>query len=62
LSDYQEMATILGAVKAKFILSLNDHPEMCEIFDGFKIQKVKLKYTVAEKAITEGNELLIRNF
>jgi len=62
LEDYSKMADILGGLKAKFILSINDLPEMRETFKGFKIKSVTLKYSVAEKQSTVGKELLISNF
>ena len=62
LQDYKEMSEILGGLKAKFILSINDHPEMRETFKGFNFKPVTLKYTVAEKKATVGKELLISNF
>jgi DNA adenine methylase len=62
LPDYVEMAEILAGIKAKFILSINDHKEMRKAFKGFKIRPVTLKYSVAEKHSTIGKELLISNF
>ena len=49
------MASILAKIRAQFILSINDHPEMRKAFHLFKIDPVKLKYTVRK-------ELLITNF
>ena len=62
LEDYQEMATILAKVKANFILSINDHPEIRETFRGFNIKPVTLNYTVSKGKQTKGKELLISNF
>ena len=62
LPDYEEMAEILAVIKAEFILSINDLPEMREVFKGLKIKPVSLKYSVAEKHSTVGKELLISNF
>jgi DNA adenine methylase len=62
LEDYKEMSHILGGLKAKFILSINDHREMRETFKDFNFKPVTLKYTVAEKKATVGRELLISNF
>ena len=42
LEDYVEMVEILMAIKGKFILSINDHPEMREIFKAFSIKPVSL--------------------
>ncbi len=60
--DYIEMATILGRLKSRFILSINDHPEMREVFEKFKIKEVSLNYSVSAKKVTKGKELLIMNF
>lgn len=61
LEDYREMAQILADIKAKFILSINDLPEMRKAFKDFKIKAVRLKYSVNKEALTEGNELLVSN-
>jgi len=62
LEDYQEMAEILAGVKGKFILSINDHPDMCETFERFSVRPVRLKYSASQKSWTEGKELLVSNF
>lgn len=62
LNDYKEMAEILEGIKADFILSINDHPEIRKIFKGFNIKPVQLKYSVSQKKLMEGKELLISNF
>lgn len=59
LEDYIEMARVLSAIKGKFILSINDHPDMREVFKDFKIQPVSLLYTVGKKH-TKGKELIIK--
>jgi DNA adenine methylase len=61
LEDYVEMAKILMAIKGKFILSINDNPDMREVFKDFKIQQVSLLYSVGKKP-TKANELIIQNF
>ena len=62
LEDYLEMAEILAGVGSKFILSINDTPEMRKAFKAFNIKPVSLKYTVSREDSTQGKELLIRNF
>ena len=62
LKDYKEMAQILANIKGKFILSINDRPEIREIFRGFKLKAVRLKYSVAKEKMTEAKELLVSNF
>ncbi len=60
--DYRELAGILGGITAKFILSINDLPEMREVFGDFKIKPGKLKYSVKREGMTEGKELLVSNY
>lgn len=62
LDDYAEMAEILAGIKAKFILSINDHTKMRAVFKGFKIKPVQLNYTVSKGEQIKGKELLISNF
>ena len=64
IDDYVEMKGILEQVKGKFLLSINDHPDIRSIFDtsGFNIVPVTLKYTVSQKEHTEAKELFISNY
>jgi DNA adenine methylase len=58
---FEEMADLLAGLKGRFILSLNDVPEVREIFGRFTIQEVTTTYTIAGKgAQPERRELLIR--
>jgi DNA adenine methylase len=44
--DFQQLAELLGRVKGRFILSLNDVPEVREIFGGFSIEAVQTRYSI----------------
>lgn len=61
-SQFQKMATVLGDLKGKFILSINDRPEIRELFAAFQFEEIKLKYSVAPSGATEASELIISNF
>jgi DNA adenine methylase len=56
------MAVILARLKAGFIFSINDVPEMRKTFSGFNVKPVSLKYSVAVGKCQTGKELLISNF
>jgi len=60
--DYREMAAILAGLKGQFLLSLDDRPEVREIFQAFTIETVTLTYTINSTKITEGKEVLIRSY
>jgi DNA adenine methylase len=58
LDDYTALAKTLSSIKSKFILSINDHPDMREVFKNFKIQPVSLLYSVGQKP-KKAKELII---
>ncbi len=46
LEQYEKMADRLRMIKGRAIVSLNDHPEIRRVFDGFDIETVPIQYTV----------------
>ena len=44
--EFVEMAQILAGLKGRFILSLNDRPEVRQIFSGFEILEADTTYSV----------------
>ncbi|PZQ82644.1 MAG: DNA methyltransferase [Ancylobacter novellus] len=57
--DFERLAELLGQLQGRFIVSINDVPEIRRIFSGFHMMPLKLKYSIAQKASTEAAELLI---
>lgn len=59
--DFLTLRDLLAALEGKFILSLNDVPDVREIYRDFKISKVKTRYSVggSNKAVAE---VLISNY
>ena len=60
--DFVNLATILRGIKGKFIMSINNVPEIKEIFKGFEIINVETKYSVAATKVVPVQELLIMNY
>ncbi len=60
--DFLKLRDLLLNVKGKFILSLNDVPEVREIFKDFIIKPVNLTYSVCSKEKKSANELFIMNY
>ncbi len=60
--DFAKMAELLGTLRGKFVLSLNDVPEVRAIFKQFKIRSVELSYTAQKIAGRRYREVLITNF
>jgi DNA adenine methylase len=46
LDQYEKMAGIMRNLKGKAIISLNDHPDVRRVFDGFQMETVPIKYSV----------------
>jgi DNA adenine methylase len=61
-ADFETMAVRLGQLKAKFVLSLNDVPEVHRIFKQFRFREIDLFYTAQKIAGRRYSEVLITNF
>lgn len=48
--DFERLADLLGGIKGRFIMSLNDAPEIRRIFRRFTIEEVEAHYPVASTA------------
>jgi len=60
--DFIELQQILKTLKGKFILSLNDVPEVRKLFADFHLRQVTLSYTAGNLPGRKYPELLIANF
>jgi len=60
--DFVEMAKLLATLQGKFLLSLNDTPEVREIFSSFRIEGLTLAYSSQAKAGKKYKEVLIANY
>src|SRR5205823_6080012 len=56
--DYAELAERLATLKGKFLLSLNDVPEIRQIFGEFNIKTLPMTYSSQRKAGRQYQELL----
>lgn len=60
-SDFEVLNELLTTLKGRFILSLNDRPEVRQIFKSFDIESVNVTYTIAAKNNKKFGEVLISN-
>jgi len=60
-ADFERLAGLLKAVQGRFILSLNDVPEVRETFRAFRIEAVETSYSISRKVDARGaiGEVLI---
>lgn len=61
-ADFAKLAGQLRKIRGKFVLSLNDVPEVRKLFGDFHIQGVELHYTSQKEAGKRYKEVLITNF
>ena len=57
--EFARMAKLLRGLKGRFILSLNDRPEVRETFEGFAFEEVETRYSANAKATRRAGEVLI---
>jgi len=60
--QYEEIAELAKTIKGKMIVSINDIPEIREVFKGLKRKSVAINYTVGRKGRSERKELIIRSW
>lgn len=60
-SQFELMAQKLRDVRGRFILSLNDHPEVRAIFDGFTFRSEELTYSMPSGNGARAREVIITN-
>ena len=58
---YQELADLLAGIAGRFILTLNNHPQIRETFKRFKIRETETSYSTGLDAKQRVTELVIRN-
>ena len=64
-ADFTRLAELLRGIKGRFILSLNDLPEVRETFAGFEMAEIRTTYTISGKRNDQAGdraELLISNW
>lgn len=57
--QFAELADRLGRLKARFILSINDVPEIRELFGRFRLDAVELDYSLAGGKGRPARELIV---
>jgi len=59
--DFARIAERLAAIEGRFLLSINDVPEIRELFAGFEIEAVAVTYTAGRDKGKRAGELIISN-
>jgi DNA adenine methylase len=59
--DFKIMAGQLASIKGAFVMSINDTPQIRDIFSGFNAQSVPTTYSIGAGSVKRVSELLISN-
>lgn len=62
--DFLDLAEVLAGIKGRFLMTINDTPEVRDIFKRFRIEEVELKYSMSKKEGSRAQrrtELIIGN-
>ncbi|GHB30377.1 DNA adenine methylase [Salinicola rhizosphaerae] len=62
VEQYDQLADMIGRIKGKAIISLNDHPEVRRIFADYHIESTGIRYTVGGGKGQDAKEVLIFNW
>ena len=62
--EYQQMADFMRSCKGKVMVSINDHPDIRAVFDGFTMMGLDIKYSLGSVHGQPGSsrELVITNW
>jgi DNA adenine methylase len=65
IERHEQLAAILRGIQGKFLLSINDHPDIRKLYRGCTLRPLAVKYSVSRKKTsdaTDRRELLIANY
>jgi DNA adenine methylase len=62
VDDFVKMEERLRGIRGKFVLSLNDLPEVRELFSKYQLHEIETPYSAQKSAGKRYRELLIANF
>jgi len=61
-SDHQRLAKVLRNIKGKFLLTINNHPQIKKLYHGLPVKKLPVCYTICRFGTQKTHELIIANY
>jgi len=58
-ADFERLRDVLQPLKGQFIMSLNDVPEIREVFQDFTIEEIETTYSIGKSGTKKAAELII---
>ena len=60
-ADFERLRDCLTGIKGRFILSLNDTPQVKELFKNFTIEQTDVTYSISKTGCCNRSEVIISN-
>jgi DNA adenine methylase len=60
--DFRDLEARLHNIRGRFVLSLDDHPEVRKLFGAWRLKRTEIAYTAQTRTGKRYGELLILNF
>jgi DNA adenine methylase len=60
--DFVQLEQSLHKIRGRFLLSLDDHPEVRKLFNGWRITPIQIVYTANRRPNLRYGEVLISNY
>lgn len=62
-SEYERMAELMRGLQGRAVLSINDHPDIRRVFEGFIVVPLQVRYTVGREGGDQmAGELIIKSW
>lgn len=62
LEEHIKLRDTLRDIKGKFVLTVNAHPEIIKLYEGYYIEHVQVPYSIANGKPKKFDEVIITNF
>ena len=60
--EYERIAEFMRIAQGKVLLSINDHPDIRRVFEGFTVIPLQIRYTIGREGREPAGELLIKSW
>jgi len=60
--QYQVMAELAASIKGHMVISINDHPQIRDVFSGLRLKEVPFRHMVGGQGGKQANELIYFNW
>ncbi|WP_337054112.1 DNA adenine methylase [Pseudoxanthomonas sp. USHLN014] len=61
-SEYEQLASMMRNLQGRAVLSINDHPQIRELFEGMTIIPLQIRYTIGRERDAAAGELIIKSW